>query len=372
MLIGIDASRATRPLRTGTENYSYHLIRELLRTGATHRYRLYFDQTPPHHLLPSGDWEPRVIPFPRLWTHVRLSWEVRRHPPDLLFVPAHVLPALHPARSVVTVHDLGFRYFPQAHRLLDRWYLEWSTAYHTRSAARLLADSEATKRDLLAAYGMPHHRVTVVYPGRNESLKRVEDPRTIMRVKDSCGISGDYILYLGTLHPRKNLLRLVEAFALLRRQLRPAFSDLRLVLAGQKGWLYGPLFNRVEALALGEQVLFPGYIAHDDLAALLSGALCFAFPSLYEGFGFPVLEAMACGTPVVCADTSSLPEVTGQAALLIDPSSTEAWADALYRMTTDANLRNTLIERGHRQAQKFSWTRAAREVLEVFAEVACV
>jgi len=369
MLIGIDASRAARLLRTGTENYSFHLIRALLEAGGGHHYQLYFNQSPDSHLFPPGPWEAQVIPFPRLWTHLRLSWEVSRHPPDVLFIPAHVLPLLHPRRSVVTVHDLGFRYFPQAHRPLDRWYLEWSTHYHARAAAHLLADSEATKQDLMEAYGVPPRRIAVVYPGRDESLQPVTDPSAIKRVKSRYGISGDYILHIGTLHPRKNVLRLVEAFALLRKDLGPWASDWKLVLAGRKGWLYEPLFRCVAGLGLEGKVVFTGYIPQADLAPLLSGAHCFAFPSLYEGFGFPVLEAMACGTPVICSDTSSLPEVAGDAALRVDPQDTEAWAEALRQLLTDAELRQALIQRGYHQAQRFSWAHAAQQVLDVFAEV---
>jgi glycosyltransferase involved in cell wall biosynthesis len=372
MVIGVDASRAARPLRTGTENYAFYLIRALLALDADHRYRLYFDRSlpiSPPHLFPPGHWEARVIPFPRLWTHLRLSWEVSWHPPELLFVPAHVLPLLHPRRSVVTVHDLGFRIFPQAHRPFDRWYLEWSTRYHVRTAAHLLADSEATKADLIAAHHIPSRRVTVVYPGRNESLRRVEDPAAIGVTKTRYGIHGDYILYLGTLHPRKNLSRLVEAFALFRQEAGLRASRWKLVLAGGKGWRYESLFHRVADLGLADEVIFTGYIAQDDLAPLLSGARCFAFPSLYEGFGFPVLEAMACGTPVICSDTSSLPEVAGEAALLVDPTDTEAWAGGLHQLLTDAELECSLVQRGYHRAQAFSWERAARQVLRVFAEV---
>jgi len=270
---------------------------------------------------------------------------------------------------VVTVHDLGFRYFPQAHRPLDRWYLEWSTRYHARTAGHLLADSEATQHDLIEVYGVPPGRITVIYPGRDESLQPVTDPAAIEVIKTRYGIKGDYILHLGTLHPRKNLLRLVEAFALLQKDLGPRTSDWRLVLAGRKGWLYEPLFRRVAALGLEDGVVFTGYIPQADLAPLLSGAHCFAFPSLYEGFGFPVLEAMTCGTPVICSDTSSLPEVVGDAALLVDPEDTQAWAEALRRLLTDAELRQSVIQRGYRQMQRFSWPRAAQQVLEVFAEV---
>jgi glycosyltransferase involved in cell wall biosynthesis len=209
----------------------------------------------------------------------------------------------------------------------------------------------------------------VVHPGRDESLREVGDPADIARVKAHYGISGDYILHLGTLHPRKNLQRLLDAYASLRTRLGANASDWRLVLAGQKGWLYGPLFDRVTALGLKDHVAFPGYIRHADLAALLSGASCFAFPSLHEGFGLPVLEAMACGTPVICSDTSSLPEVVGHAALLVDPLDIQAWTDALCRVLTDSELRHSLIQRGYRRVQKFSWSRAAREVLRVFVEV---
>lgn len=367
MLIGIDASRAVRSRRTGTENYSYFMIRALLEADAGHRYRLYFNEPPPPDLFPPGSWEARVIRFPRLWSHLRLALEVRRHTPDLLFIPAHVLPLLHPTKSVVTVHDLGFRHFPQAHRRLDRWYLEWSTAYHARAAAHLIADSEATKGDLLAAYGIPAKRISTVYPGRDESLRRVEDPAAIADVKDRYGIGGDYFLHVGTLHPRKNLVRLVEAFALLQRD--SAHSGCRLVLAGRKGWLYEPLFRCVTALGLERKVVFTGYLPHSDLAPLLSGARCLAYPSLYEGFGFPVLEAMACGTPVACSKASSLPEIAGGAALLIDAEDTEAWAKALRQMLTNAELREDLVQRGYRRVREFSWGRAAQQVLGVFAEI---
>jgi len=221
----------------------------------------------------------------------------------------------------------------------------------------------------MGAYGIPPERISVVYPGREESLRRVEDPAAIRAVKERYRISGDYILYLGTLHPRKNLLCLVEAFAMLLDDLGPGASNWRLVLAGQKGWRHEPVFRRVAALGLEYQVVFTGYIPQADLAALLSGSRCLAFPSLYEGFGLPVLEAMACGIPVICSTASSLPEVVGDAALLVHPEDTKAWAEGLRRLLTDVELRQCLIGRGYLRAREFSWARAAQQVLEVFAEV---
>lgn len=310
------------------------------------------------------------MPFPRLWTHARLSWELCLHEPDLLFVPSHVLPLLHPKKSVVTVHDLGFRHYPQTHRTLDRFYLELSTWYHSRVAAHLIVDSNHTRQDLIEAYGVPSQRISVVYPGRDETLARIRDSTDLAVVKRQYGIRGDYILHIGTLHPRKNLLRLIDAFALVRRRLGSRFLALRLVLAGKAGWSCGTLLDRVADLGLEDHVQFPGYVPRIHLAALLSGALCLAFPSLYEGFGLPVVEAMACGTAVVCSETSSLPEAAGEAALLVDPEDTCAWVEALCQMLTDPSLRHRLIDQGYRQSQKFSWSRAASEVLGVFSEVA--
>jgi glycosyltransferase involved in cell wall biosynthesis len=381
MLIGVDASRVARALRTGTEAYSLHLIRALIEVGCDHQFRLYtpaplsadLEHEPACIAPPGGQvnscYEVRVIPFPRLWTHLRLAWEVRRHPPDVLFVPAHVMPLACPVPSVVTVHDLGYLFYPEAHRPFDRWYLGWTTRRHARQAACVIADSEATRADLIRHYQTDPERIVTVYPGRDESLTRVDAPEAISAAKTRYAIDGDYLLYLGTLQPRKNLVRLVEAFA----RLQPLTADLRLVLGGKKGWLYDDLFARVEALGLEDCVLFTGYVADDDKASLLSGALALVYPSLYEGFGLPVLEAMACGTPVLTSNVSSLPEVVGDAALLVDPLDVDVIAviaEGMSRLITDDELRVTLVEKGYAQVRKFSWAHAAREVLQVLEAVA--
>jgi len=378
MLIGIDASRATTAQRTGTETYSLHLIRALLDQGTGHRFRLYFNQAPAPGLFPKSV-ETRVMPFPRLWTHVRLSREMQAAPTDVLFVPSHVLPLIHPPRSVVTVHDLGFRYYPQAHTLFQNLYLRWSTRYNARAATRIVADSEATRRDLLRAYAVPADRIVVVYPGRDESLAPVTDPQIVDAARARYGLSTRYILYVGTLHPRKNLVRLVKAFAALLGSLDSTpehradgtldgDGELQLVLAGQKGWLYEEIFGEVRKLGLEDRVVFTGYMPEADLPSVLSGALAFVFPSLYEGFGLPVLEAMACGIPVVCSNVSSLPEVGGDAALLIDPLDVEALAGAMYQVISDEALRDKLVEGGMEQIRRFSWRQCASQVLEVLED----
>ena len=356
MVVGIDASRATALQRTGTENYSLHLIRHLLAVN-NHRYRLYFNATPPAGLFPQSDnWEARVMPFPRLWTHLRLSWEMVRQPPDLLLVPAHVIPLIHP-RSVVTVHDLGYIYYPQTHRPFDRLYLDLSTRFNASVASHIIADSEATKSDLVREYRVAEERITVVYPGC--SLEPVIDETGWERVKERYHLPDRYILHLGTLHPRKNILRLLEAFQPLARD----FPDLHLVLAGKKGWLYEEI--RYKAEELGGKVHLPGYIASEDLPLLIRKARLFILPSLYEGFGFPILEAMAAGTPVVCSNASALPEVAGDAALLFDPHDVEAMRETARKVLEDEALRAELVERGLERAKVFSWERCAREILAV-------
>jgi len=357
-LIGIDASRSVSAQPTGTELYSRCLIEALLdRAPDRFLFRLYFNQAP-QSTISDQQSTVKVIPFPRLWTHLRLSVEMMLHHPDLLFVPAHVLPIIHPRRSVVTVHDLGYVYFPEAHPPRQRWYLDRSTRWHTRTAAHLLADSAATKRDLIEKYHADADKITVAYPGLDPSVKRVSNPNEIARVRAKYHINGDYLLYLGTIQPRKNLQRLIAAF------LQLPISNFRLLLAGKPGWYSDQLLQHAN-----ERVKFIGYVDVADKNALLSGATTFVFPSLYEGFGFPVLEAMARGVPVLCSNTSSLPEVAGEAAVLVNPLDTDDIARGLRDITADEDLRRTLIERGYQQAQKFMWHACADVVLNIFEKV---
>lgn len=376
MLIGIDASRALRARRTGTENYSLQLIRHLLRLGSGHTFRLYCHQPPPEGLWTGDDPSPpparpevRAIPFPRLWTHVRLSAEMLTTPPDLLFVPSHVLPAIHPRRSVVTVHDLGYRHFPEAHTPAARRQLDLSTRFNAAAAARVIADSQATRDDLVRFYGTNPDKVTVVHLGRDAAMQPAADPERLRLVCRKLGIDRDglvrpYVLYVGTLQPRKNLVRLIDAFA----AVLDLVPDLALVLAGQRGWLAEPIYRRVHDLGLAERVFFPGFVADDDLPALLSGARVFAFPSLYEGFGIPVLEAQACGALVLTSNTSSLPEVAGDGALLVDPTDSAALASGLRRLLTEPALAERLRAAGFANVQRFSWERCARETLAVLEQ----
>ncbi len=309
-----------------------------------------------------------VLPARRAWTHTRFAAALAQHTPDVVFVPAHTLPFRFRERAVVTVHDLGYRFFPKAHRLKERLYLELTTRYSAWRADRILADSHATRRDLIGQYGASDAKIRVVYPGV-EGIQRATAEQ-IAAIRAAYHLPERYLLFLGTLQPRKNLTRLVQAFAAYLT--RSADPDLALVLAGQVGWLLQPQRDLYAHLppALHNRLHMTGYVDDAHVAALYSGALAFVFPSLYEGFGFPVLESMHCGTPVLCAETSSLPELVGAAALLVDPLSVDAISAGMARLVQDAALRVDLIERGAAQVAQFTWQRAAEQTLQALHEAA--
>ncbi len=352
MHIAIDASRTTAARMTGTEHYARQLIHALVQENTRHQLTLYFRDTPPADLFPAAPLvNCRVIPLRRAWTHVRFAAELWRDRPDVTFVPAHTLPLAFPGRAVVTVHDLGFRYFPQAHPTKDRLYLDWTTRYSVARATVVLADSQATADDLTKFYDTPPGKIRVVYPGV-DALPTGD----VAAVRRKYNLPERYFLFIGTLQPRKNIARLVQAYA--RWQAAHPADSAALVLAGGKGWLYDAAWT-----AGVERVHLPGYVDEADKGALYAGALALVFPSLYEGFGFPVLEAMHCAAPVIASNTSSLPELAGEAALLVDPLEVDAIAAALGRVTDDSALRQTLRERGAEQVKKFTWDSAAAQAL---------
>ncbi|MGF1507084.1 MAG: glycosyltransferase family 4 protein [Anaerolineae bacterium] len=369
MLIGIDASRATVSTRTGVEGYSVNIIQSLVALDTPHRFRLYFRDEPGPDLLPHSDRiETCLIRRPRIWTHTGLGFEVRRSKPDVLFVPSHVLPwpGVGGVPAVVTVHDLGYRHYPDKHPLPDRLYLNWSTAHSTRLARRVIAVSHATAHDLIALGGVPREKVRVVHSGVDRSLGPVADEAAINRMRRNLSIQGPYILHVGSTRPRKNLPALISAFD----RVKDTGSNLKLVLAGSKGWDYTRIKERIERLDLAERVILPGYVDDQYLIALYSDAEVYAFPSLYEGFGFPALEAMACEVPVVCSNASSLPELVGDAALTFAPTDIDTMAESLRRALTDNALRAQLIEKGRARVRQFTWDTCARETLAVIEETA--
>lgn len=389
MHIGIDASRAFLKERTGTEEYSYQLIKALTEIDRKNNYTLYIrDKSATTFPLPSN-FRFKMITFPRFWTQAGLALECLRHPPDTLFIPAHTLPVLHRPglQTVVTIHDLGSEFLPQHHQFPQKLYLNKSTAYAVHHATRLIAVSRSTKNDLINKLHCNPQKISVIHEGYdNEKFLpcrqagKIENDRSqskIKKVLEKYKIKDPYILFVGTIQPRKNLLRLIEAFAkVLKSSKRKKEKDLRLVVVGKPGWMHKEIYAAPRKFGIEEKVRFLGYVPKDVLPVFYQNAICFVLPSLYEGFGLPVLEAMACGCPVLTSKVSSLPEIAGGAAILVDPYDVGDIAKNLQLITCPSGrrvenlqLRKIMIERGLKQIQKFSWKRCAEETLQVLEKV---
>ncbi len=375
MKVGIDASRVQEHGRTGTETYSLHVIRHVIHLAQDHQVVLYARHPLSPHTFGLTAWPDhvsvRVLRLPRLWTHLALAAEVWRHPPDVLFIPAHVVPLLpRPGLPIaVTIHDLGYEHFPEAHPRRQRAYLRWSTRHSARCAHLIFADSQATARDLHRFYATPEEKIVVAYPGLPSLPPVPNKDEALVRVRDALGIDSPYVLFVGTLHPRKNVRRLIDAFA--RVMDEPVIGDtgvplerpLHLVLAGKVGWMAESIVRRAQAPDVRGRVHMIGYVEDEMVYTLMRGALALTFPSLHEGFGFPVLEAQALGVPVLTSSTSSLPEVAEDAALLVDPTDTDAIAVGLRRLMQEPALRVDLVRRGLENISRFSWERTAETIL---------
>lgn len=282
---------------------------------------------------------------------------------DLYHATEHLLMPLRRVPSVLTVHDLIFNLFPQHHKRLNYWYLNAAMPLFCRRARAIIAVSQATKRDLVRVYGLEESKITVIHEAAAPHFT-VSSPNKIEQTRAKYGLPDRYLLHVGTIEPRKNLGTLLEAI----HSLRAAGEDISLVVVGSKGWLYQGFFQRLEALSLQDAVLFPGYIPDADLPAVYGAATTLVESSLYEGFGLPLLEAMACGAPVLCSNSSSLPEVGGDAARYFDPTQPDDMAQAILQFWRDDELQQTMRMAGLARAATFSWDRVAEETLAVYAK----
>jgi glycosyltransferase involved in cell wall biosynthesis len=357
--LAIDASRMVRENRTGTENYAVGLVHAMARMPNLPDITLYARRGfPIQH--PSGMTVRESGPA-RLWTHIGLSRAMRRDRPDALFVPAHVIPLIHPKASVVTVHDLGYIHEPKAHPRRQRLFLDRTTRWNARSAQRIIAISGQTRDDLVEHYRVPRNKITVVHMGVDHGRFNPRPGREIACVKRECGIKGPYLLFVSTVQPRKNVKRLVEAFETLDE------PHLELVIAGKPGWLSEPIEKRIQESRLARRIHRLGRVSDADLPALYSGAAAYVFPSLFEGFGMGVVEAMASGAPVVTSRVPSLTEVSGDAAILVDPESVDSIAEGI-QAALDPEMAVDLRQRGLKRARDFSWDTAARQTLQVIQD----
>ncbi len=368
MRIGLDARTLAAEERSGVEHYVVNLARALARLADSPEIIAYSDRpvSDPElaALLAGPPFSARVVRAPRGWLQVALPLHLRRDRVSLAHFPSTVLPRLLPCPAVVTVHDLAWKRFPETYDPADLKMQE-EALRSARRAAHVLAVSEATARDLREE-GIAGERITVTPLGVSPRFSP-EGPRlTPDAFPGAERLADGYLLSTAGLRPRKNLGRLLEAY----RQVRAQLPAPPLVLAGGMTEHGRELQARAERLGISEHVLFPGYVSDDVLAALYRGAAAFAYPSLYEGFGLPVLEAMASGVPVLTSNVSGTAEVAGEAALLVNPEDSEEIAGALARLLTDDSLRRDLRARGLARAREFTWERTARETVAVYRQVA--
>jgi glycosyltransferase involved in cell wall biosynthesis len=279
---------------------------------------------------------------------------------DVFLATDHVLPYLPKASTIFTIADVTYLSHAATHAFWNRTYLRLLMPRFLRAASAVVGISRCTVDEATATYPFIAGKTHVIYPGVNPRFHRVEDAVQLAAVRARYSLPPRFLLYVGTIEPRKNLPVLFEAFRAATAR-GADVAGVKLVIAGKKGWLYDETFARLRALGLENDVLFPGFVPDDDLPALYSLAECFVFPSLYEGFGLPVAEALACGCPTISSNTSSLPEVAGDAALLAAPDDVQGWAEAIGRVCADAGLRTDLAARGPQQVRRFTWEGAAQQ-----------
>lgn len=374
MRIGIDCRTILNPGKgeqAGVGHYTYYLIKHLLQLDKKNEYILFFD----YRVTKTAEFKQKNVlvkyfPFseykkflPFSYSHMLISAFLARAKLDIYHSPANVIPYTYSGPSVITVHDLAIykhpEWFPGGQKFSTRFLLPKSL----HKAKKIIAVSEATKRDIMRLFKISSAKIQVIYEGVFREKSKV----SFDTLKRKYGLADNYILFLGTIEPRKNLVGLISVYAELIKQKR--FSSYQLVLAGAKGWKEGEVFKTIRRLKLEDKVRYLGYVAHQDKIGLLANATVFIFPSYYEGFGLPILEAMEMGTPVITSNTSSIPEVAEGAALLINPNQEKEIIKALVKLLGSASWRKKLSQSGIKKAKQFSWAKCARETLDIYRQV---
>ena len=365
MHIGFDAHSIGTGLG-GNETYASNLIEALAEVDTQNRYTLYVTRQEAIDRY-ANRWPNvavrKTLPHtPLIRIPLTLAAELRRRPIDILHVQ-YTAPPLAPCDTVVMIHDLSFEHIPETFKRRSWMQMRLTVRRTARSATHILTDSEYSRQDILRTYRLPPERVTTTPLAASSRFKPVNDPHVL----DKYGISGDYILAVGSIQPRKNIARLIRGYS--RMLAQHSDNAPRLVIVGKRAWLFEDTIRAAAVSSANDKILFTGYVPESDLAALYTGALCFAYPSYFEGFGIPLLEAMRCGTPTITSDRTCFPEVVGDASLIIDPFDEESIAAGLWRMISDAALREQLRSRGFVQSSLFDWHETARRTLDVYEKV---
>ncbi|MEK7616851.1 MAG: glycosyltransferase family 1 protein [Patescibacteria group bacterium] len=371
MRIAIDGYEANVLQRLGSSQVAFELIRHLEKIDKKNEYTIFLPD-PPLSDLPKErqGWKYKILRPKKFWTRIALPLElyIRKGRYDLIYSPTHYIPRFSSIKRIATIFDLSFLHFPEMFNKKDLWQLTNWTKFSIDNADHIITISNFSKQDIIKNYGIDKNKITVAYPGIDVNIfhpigNKMKIQKTFKRYK----IKDSYVIYIGTIQPRKNLIRLMEALA--------RIDNLNLVVVGKtkgegkQGWMFQDILNTPKRLGIENRVKFLGYVEAEDLPYLLSGAEGFILPSLWEGFGIPVIEAMACGTPVIVSNIASLPEVVGQAGLLVDPYSVDQIEQATRTITSDKKLRLKYSKLGLEQVKKFSRDKMAKQVLKVFEKV---
>lgn len=367
MRIAIDAHSVGTGLG-GNESYATNLIEALAEVDTANQYTLYVTKGEAVDRF-KGRWPNfsvrTTLPHsPLVRIPLTLSAELRRRPVDLLHVQ-YTAPPFTPCPVVATIHDLAFEHLPETFKRRSWIQLRLTVRNTAKKAAHIITVSDYSRRDIIETYGIDPECVSVTPEAAASQFVPVNDDRELERIRQTYGIGSEYVLCVGAIQPRKNLGRLIAAYSLLRRA-HPEGKLPKLVLAGKCAWLYDETLRTIKELEVSNSVILTGYVPESDLPALYSGALCFVYPSYFEGFGLPPLEAMRCGTPVIVGNKTSLPEVVGDAGLLVDPFDVNEIASAIEKLINNSDLRSLLSVKGLERAKEFDWKKTARQTLAVY------
>lgn len=369
--IGIDGNEANVSNRVGSNIYAFELLHAIAKLNSNNRFTVYLkDQPLPDMPANSSRWQYRIITPKKFWTQIRLPLDLQMHRPrpDVFFSPGHYAPRTSPIPTTVTIMDLAFLHFPNLfdkYKRGTRQLTDW-TDYSVRQASHIFAISKFTKEDIEKQYQYQSNQITVVYPGLNRHLFHPQSSEAQAAVRKRYHLALKFLLHVGTMQPRKNLIRLIEAF----ESLPPKYKTVQLVLIGQKGWLFDELEQKIQTSPKKLQIITPGFIDQADLPALMSAAKGLCMVGLFEGFGMPPAEALACGTLPIVANNTSLPEVVGKSGIMVDPYSVTSIRHGLKTaLDLPQNKRMQAIRQGQKYLQRFDWQKSAKIVIDKLVEL---
>ncbi len=394
MIIGIDSRAISQDKYSGVEEYAFNLLNALFVIDRKNRYVLFNAGKNPSQRYRNFSSKtqknsPNVkavhsrisnrllnvffkcLPWPKINKLMGKVYPERNRGADVVFSPnINLLPVSRECKKIITFHDLSFVRYSSFFSLKQRlWHKFVNPRVLAREADFIIAVSQSTKNDLIEIYGVPREKIRVIYSGVKQVSSIKYQVSGAGEIKRKYGLPEKYILYLGTIEPRKNIIGLIKAFELFKKNYPLSATRYLLVIAGAKGWLYGDIFKAAKSSEFKNEIIFTGTVADEDRTSLYNMADLFVYPSFYEGFGFPPLEAMSAGIPVIASNCSSLPEAVGGAALMVNPYNFGEIAWAMNEVLFNNNLRCKMIKKGYEQVKKFSWEKCARETLQVFKEI---